>query len=85
MNWLFQHGQHLTSLHMFEYLPLRQLPCPNLLALKLDDWDESGVQLGPAADGSPGVIHSCTKLTRLEVSTPPKVLCWMGTYPAWCT
>ena len=68
MNWLSQHGQHLTSLHMSGCLPLRQLPCPNLLELKLDGWDEFGVQLGPAADGSPGVIHSCTKLTRLEVS-----------------
>jgi hypothetical protein len=68
MNWLSQHGQHLTRLEVCSYPHLRQLPCPNLLELKLFDWYESSVQLGPAADGSPGVIHSCTKLTRLEVS-----------------
>jgi hypothetical protein len=42
---------------------LQQLPCPNLLELIM----HSGrVQLG-AADGYPGVIQCCTKLTRFEL------------------
>jgi hypothetical protein len=44
--------------------PLQQLPCPNLLELKLG-WG-CDVQLGPA-DGYPGVIQGCTKLTNLEL------------------
>ena len=41
---------------------LQQLPCPNLLDLELDG---CSAQLGTAADGSPGVLQACTKLTRL--------------------
>ena len=65
--WLSHYGQHLTRLSMDHCCkPLLQLPCPNLLELQLGG-HECTVQLGPAADGNPGVIQSCTKLTRLEV------------------
>jgi hypothetical protein len=68
LGWLDQYGERLTSLKMAEFpQPLLQLPCPNLLELSLG----AGccVQLAPSAaeDGSPGVIHGCSKLTRLEL------------------
>jgi hypothetical protein len=59
-------GQHLTALTLSEFRALRELPCPDLLELTLTT---SNMQLG-AADGYPGVLHACTKLTRLE-------LCWV--------
>jgi hypothetical protein len=68
LGWLDQYGEHLTSLKMTEFpLPLLQLPCPNLLELSLGEG--CCVQLAPSAaeDGSPGVIHGCSKLTRLEL------------------
>jgi hypothetical protein len=43
---------------------LRQLPCPNLLDSELNFSD---VQL-EAADGYPGVIQGCPKLTRLDLT-----------------
>jgi hypothetical protein len=45
--------------------PLLQLPCPNLRELQLF---LCSVQLGPTADGEPGVVDDCTKLTRLELN-----------------
>jgi hypothetical protein len=59
-------GHHLTALELCEPhgdWSLRQLPCPNLLELTLTS---GSVQLG-AADGYPGVVQGCTKLTRLEL------------------
>jgi hypothetical protein len=65
LQWLPLYGQHLTSLDIRSVpQPLRQLPCPNLLQLRLE-WGE--VQLGPTADGHPGVIQSCTELTSLTL------------------
>jgi hypothetical protein len=65
LEWLSHYGQHLTSLDICHLQqPLQQLPCPNLLDLHLS-W--CSVQLGPAADGQPGVVQGCTKLTRLEL------------------
>jgi hypothetical protein len=42
---------------------LQQLPCPNLLDLQLS---ACSVQL-EAADGFPGVVQGCSKLTRLKL------------------
>jgi hypothetical protein len=66
LQWLLPYGQHITSLSIMGFpRPLRQLPCHNLLELNLE---ECSVQLGPAADGSSGVIQGCTKLTCLQLS-----------------
>ena len=61
-------GQHLTALELCEFQQddewsLRELPCPNLLELTLTS---GSVQLG-AADGYPGVVQGCTKLSQLEL------------------
>ena len=65
LQWLPHYGQHVTCLELSQISqPLLQLPCPNLLQLSLT---KCSVQLGPAADGTPGVIQGCTKLTRLEL------------------
>jgi hypothetical protein len=65
LNWLSSYGQHLTSLDMGSLSqPLQQLPCPDLLELKLSNCN---VQLGPAADGQSGVLPGCTKLTKLDL------------------
>jgi hypothetical protein len=47
LGWMSHHGQNLTKFELNYYYeqPLQQLPCPNLLELKLDGCD---VQLGPA-------------------------------------
>ena len=64
--WMPQYGQHLTRLELRCFSePIQQLACPNLLHITL--W-QCSVQLGPAADGHPGVIQSCTKLTHLDLS-----------------
>ena len=67
--WLEHYGQQLTYLRMKSFQPfprlLQQLPCPNLQELVLSDG--CSLQLGPAADGTPGVIQGCTKLKRLEL------------------
>jgi hypothetical protein len=64
--WLEHYGQQLTHLKMHNFpRPLQQLPCPNLLELVLGD--RCRVQLGPAADGTSGVIQGCTKLTKLDL------------------
>jgi hypothetical protein len=66
LEWLSRYGQHLLSLSMLGFpQPLQQLPCCNLEELYLED---CVVQLGPAADGQPGVILGCSKLTCLELS-----------------
>jgi len=60
--WMQQHGQHLTSLQLgVRYGTLTQLPCPNLCELDLADIK---VQLS-ASSTQPGVLHSCTRLTKL--------------------
>jgi hypothetical protein len=65
--WIADFGQFLTRLDLSHFpQPLQHLPCPNLLELKLYGCD---VQLGPAADGTPGVIHGCTKLTKLDLDS----------------
>jgi len=61
------HGQHLTSLQLSAVsavaeVILTQLPCPNLRELDLVFMD---VQLA-ASSTQPGVLHSCTRLTKLE-------------------
>jgi hypothetical protein len=75
LDWFTHYSQHLTRLQLDRFQqPLQQLPCPNLLDLKLNcGCAELGLgpsycrlQLG-AADGQPGVIQGCTKLTRLEL------------------
>ena len=64
--WMEPYGQNLTRLQLRCFSePLQQLACPNLLHLQL--W-KCSVQLGPAADGHPGVIQGCTKLIYLDVS-----------------
>jgi hypothetical protein len=66
LEWLPHHGQQLTRLSLELGLSsqlIRQLPCQHLLELKLLECD---IQLG-AADGFPGVIEGCSKLTRLEL------------------
>jgi hypothetical protein len=65
LSWLTNNGHHLTRLYINTFpQPLQQLPCPNLRELQLL---QCSVQLAPTADGSPGVIQGCTKLTRLEL------------------
>jgi hypothetical protein len=66
LQWLSPYGHHVTSLTLDNFQqPLLELPCPNLLELKL--LKMCNMQLGLAAHGSPGVIQGCTKLTCLEV------------------
>lgn len=67
LGWVYHYGQQLTRLSLkLRYLsePIQQLPCQDLLELKLLECD---VQLG-AANGFPGVIQGCSKLTRLELN-----------------
>lgn len=61
--WLSRYGEHVTRLDVDALDWVTQLPCPNLLQLRLVG---TIVQLGPTADG-PGVIAGITKLTRLEL------------------
>ena len=66
LTWLDHYGEQLTLLEMSSFpRPLLQLPCPNLQELVLVGG--CSVQLGPAPEGTPGVIQGCTKLKRLEV------------------
>jgi len=59
---MLHHGQHLTSLQLSVLDgTLTQLPCPNLREL---DLGLMRVQLS-ASSTQPGVLHSCTRLTRL--------------------
>ena len=61
--WLLQYGQHLTNLYLRgPGWPLLQSPCPNLQKLVLG---QCTMQLGEIADGNPGVIKACNKLTCL--------------------
>jgi len=63
--WMLQHGQHLTSLQLVA--PggaLTQLPCPNLREL---DLAHITIQMS-ASSTQPGVLHSCTRLTKLLMS-----------------
>jgi hypothetical protein len=66
-HWHSIYGKHLTSL-VYDgpadpWPLLQQVPCQNLLELKLS---RCNVQVGATADGQPGVIQGCPKLTRLE-------------------
>jgi len=68
-HWMLQHGQHLTSLRLSGFgaqsgMTLTQLPCPNLREL---DLSFIRVQLS-ASSTQPGVLHSCTRLTKLTSS-----------------
>jgi len=70
--WMQQHGQHLTSLQLSAYGTavgriLTQLPCPNLHKLHLQNMR---VQLS-ASSTQPGVLHSCTRLTKLSLIRCP--------------
>jgi hypothetical protein len=65
LRWLSHYGQHVTQLEVsMLQQQLLQLPCQNLLELKLHGLE---VQLGTAG-GQPGVLQTCTKLTHLELS-----------------
>jgi hypothetical protein len=67
LQWLSPYGQHVITRTLDNLQqPLLELPCPNLLELRL--LEMCSAQLGPAADGSPGVILGSTKLTCLEVA-----------------
>ena len=73
MEWLSQYGQQITNLHLSgSQETARMLTCPNLRDLVLSSADDCSsdlsVQLGPAADGQPGILQDCTKLTRLKLS-----------------
>jgi hypothetical protein len=72
LDWLSLYGQHVTKLHLSgSQEQARKLTCPNLQDLELSGDCGSGhfsVQLGPAADGQPGVLQDCTKLTRLVLT-----------------
>jgi len=66
--WMLQHGQHLTSLWLcVPDKALTELPCPNLRELDLRDMQ---VQLS-ASSTQPGVLHSCTRLTKLSLFRCP--------------
>jgi len=65
-HWMVQHGQHVTSLQLSAFgaqceRTLEQLPCPHLRELGLGNMQ---VQLS-ASSTQPGVLHSCTRLTKL--------------------
>jgi hypothetical protein len=72
--WSSAHGSSLTKLHLSATRclasshsnPIRQLPCPNLLELKLVD---CRVQLCASSEG-PGLLHTCTALTALILNDP---------------
>jgi len=64
--WMLHHGQHLTSLRLSAFgaqsgRTLKQLPCPHLRELGLGSMQ---VQLCGSST-QPGVLHSCTRLTKL--------------------
>jgi len=63
-HWMHQYGQHLTSLQLDAAGgTLTELPCPNLREL---DVDNMRVQLSGSST-QPGVLHSCTRLTKLQL------------------
>jgi len=62
--WLLHNGQHITCVQLSQgFATLRHLPCPNLRNLELADMT---VQLG-ASSTQPGMLHSCTRLTKLQL------------------
>jgi hypothetical protein len=64
LDWTGSHGSFLTRLELYtdpDYSPIRQLPCSNLLELRLS----GSAQLGASSEGL-GLLHSCTALTYLE-------------------
>lgn len=68
LNWINSHGSSLTRLIIGSDTsdsPICQLPCPNLLELQL----ACSLQLC-AGSRELVLLHSCTKLTRLELFGP---------------
>jgi hypothetical protein len=67
LRWISNHGGSLTSLLLDRSpSPIRQLRCPNLLELTLD---ECRVQLLPSSS-SMGLLHSCPALMCLSLRGP---------------
>jgi hypothetical protein len=69
LDWTMSHGGYLTRLYLHSvssHSPIRQLPCPNLLELHLD---EASVQLCASREHL-GLLHSCTALTQLCLIYP---------------
>jgi hypothetical protein len=64
--WTSSHGSTLTQLKLSSDSPIRQLPCPHLLELQLD---ECSGQLCASSDHV-GLLHSCTALTKLILERP---------------
>jgi len=64
--WMLHHGHHITSVQLSaSNATLTELPCPNLRSLKLVF---TTVQLG-ASSTQLGVLHRCTRLTKLQVNS----------------
>jgi hypothetical protein len=67
LGWASSSGSSLTSLHLSDMpdsTTIRQLPCPNLLELRLSL--HLGSVLCASSEGL-GLLHSCTALTRLNL------------------
>jgi Leucine-rich repeat (LRR) protein len=67
LDWLSNYGQYLTRLHLdlgFFSHPLQQLPCKDLVDLKLTGRCEEEIE---ATCGFRDVIQGCPKLTWLEL------------------
>jgi hypothetical protein len=63
--WLSTCGQHVTSIRLRGFPEtVMELPCRDLQYLRLDG---GSIQLG-AANGHPGVIEGCSKLTQLNLT-----------------
>jgi hypothetical protein len=73
LNWLGLNssGRSLTRLVLssnYSHLSICELPCPNLAELQLSmDATSCSVQLS-ASSRHPGLLHSCTSLTKLSLS-----------------
>jgi hypothetical protein len=75
--WISSHGSSLTRLELIatpNCIRLRQLACPNLQELVLTRVERCpSVQLWPGSKW-PGLLHSCTALTRLKLGSPSLLL-----------
>ena len=64
VQWLHHNGQHVTSIQLRNFnASLTELPCLQLRKLAVDG---GSVQLGPSSS-HPGVLHSCSGLTKLRL------------------